>query len=380
MPFSAAVALQTRHDVSSRAIRFLDERRPPTPCRIVDLHVVAARYASLSRTWTEATVFHTVEACPEPAVVERLAELGASFLVTSRREIDICLLAGVPAGRISYGSTIKKAADIAYAYEHGLRRFAFDSESELRKLAAAAPGAAVTCRLLADGDGPRRHGLGCEPAMASDLLVLAAGLGMDPAGVSCHRGGQQREPAPWQRVFSVVAQVFGATLARGLRLRAVNVGGVSPAQHETRGPNLAAHAAAVSTGLRKALPDERPELACEPGRSLVADAGVVRSEVVLVSRKGYGDHHRWVYLDVGGSAGAARGTGGAIRPRIRTSQDGPQGPAILAGPTGDVIDGYEGYQLPMSLGPGDTVDLLSAGAFTAPELTYTAAALPTYCI
>ena len=84
------------------------------------------------------------------------------------------LAAGVDPARLSYGSTIKKQRDIAWAYEHGVRLFAIDSEAELRKVAEAAPGSTVFCRITSDGSGadwPLTRKFGCDPEMALDSLA-----------------------------------------------------------------------------------------------------------------------------------------------------------------------------------------------------------------
>src|SRR3546814_1129559 len=82
--------------------------------------------------------------------------------------------------------SIKKQADIAAAYALGIRLFAFDSAAELEKIAAAAPGARVFCRILTSGEGaewPLSRKFGCDPAMARDLLLAAKSMGVVPYGV-----------------------------------------------------------------------------------------------------------------------------------------------------------------------------------------------------
>ncbi len=111
-----------------------------------------------------------------------------------------------------------------------------------------------------------------------------------------------------------------------------------------------------------------PELMIEPGRYMVADAGVIRTEVVLVSRRSPEDEERWVYLDCGKFHGLAETMDEAIRYRLRTPQDGTAtGPVALAGPTcdsADVLYEKNAYHLPLALAEGDTIDILSAGAYT----------------
>jgi len=113
----------------------------------------------------------------------------------------------------------------------------------------------------------------------------------------------------------------------------------------------------------------RPQIIVEPGRYIVGDAGVLRSEVLLVARKARDAVERWIYLDAGRYNGLAETQGERIHYQIRTPHDRrPAGPVILAGPTCDSTDIiYERarYSLPLDLAIGDPVDFLSAGAYTA---------------
>jgi ornithine decarboxylase len=96
---------------------------------------------------------------------------------------------------------------------------------------------------------------------------------------------------------------------------------------------------------------------------------LLRSQVVLIARHGGADDRRWVYLDAGRYNGVPETQNEAVRYRIRASRAGDAAePAILAGPTcdsTDVIYQRAHYALPDDLEIGDTVDFLSAGAYTA---------------
>lgn len=358
--------------------RFLAEADPPTPCLVVALDVVAQRYTDLVVALPGVGVFYAVKANPEPEVVAVLAALGASFDVASPAEVDLCLDAGVEAGRVSYGNTIKKSADIAYAYARGVRLFAFDSSAELDKIAVHAPGATVFCRILTSGEGadwPLSRKFGCDPEMAVDLLLAAAAAGLDPWGVSFHVGSQQRDVSQWRPALLRAAAVARQVAVRSggqVQLRGINLGGGFPAHYLEDVPPLPAYAEAIAAAYEDAFrPGDqagRPALVVEPGRFVVGDAGVLHTEVVLVARKSASDVERWVYLDTGVFGGLAETLGEAIKYRLLTSRDGGEvGPVVLAGPTCDSLDVMyqrHQYHLPLDLQAGDRVTLLSAGAYT----------------
>jgi ornithine decarboxylase len=185
-------------------------------------------------------------------------------------------------------------------------------------------------------------------------------------------GSQQRDLDSWDDTLEVVAEVAERAAQIGAAPRFLNLGGGFPGTYREQSPAIAAYGAAVESALAKWFPDGLDEVMVEPGRYLVADAGVLRSEVVLVSRRSPEDSERWVYLDCGKFHGLAETMEEAIRYRVRTPYDGTpagaaNGPVALAGPTCDSADVmYEksAYELPLALGEGDMVDILSAGAYT----------------
>jgi ornithine decarboxylase len=381
---------EKKTDRHGKIDRFLAENQLETPCLVVDLDVVAQAYQALRTYLPLAKVFYAVKANPAGEIVDLLQGLGSSFDVASRGEVDLCLGRGVAAERMSFGNTIKKERDIAYAHERGVRLFAFDSAAELDKLARAAPGARVFCRILVESDGaewPLSRKFGCAPEMAVELLRRARALGLDPYGVSFHVGSQQTKLGQWDGAVGRAAHMFSLLAQTDINLRMVNIGGGFPAHYRGDVPGIERYAAAVMAAITRHFGNDLPEIIIEPGRSLVGDAGIIQSEVVLISEKASGDQKRWVYLDVGKFNGLAETMDESIKYRIRTPADGgPTGPTVLAGPTCDSADIlYERteYRLPMGLKVGDKVQILSTGAYTASYASVGFngfAPIKTYCI
>ena len=378
--------------MTDKIARFFEEQRPQTPCLVVDLDVVERNYHDLEDALPDAKIFYAVKANPAPEVLSLLTRLGSAFDTASVPEIEMVLAAGCPAERISYGNTIKKEADIRSAFELGVRLFAFDSEAELEKNARAAPGARVFCRILTSGEGaewPLSRKFGCDLAMARELLLKAKDMTVQPYGVSFHVGSQQKDLMQWDHAIFQVAQLFRELEVLGVDLGMINLGGGFPTRYRTDVPETTAYRQAIFDSLRTHFGNRLPEAIVEPGRSMVGNAGIIESEVVLVSRKSANDVKRWVYLDIGKFSGLAETMDEAIQYPIEVlgeQEDAETEAVVLAGPTCDSADVlYERaeYKLPLDLKPGDRVRIHATGAYTT---TYSAvcfngfAPLQQYCI
>jgi ornithine decarboxylase len=364
--------------MTDRIRDFLRDRRPDGPCLVLDLDVVRDNYQTFARALPDSRVFYAVKANPAPEVLKLLAELGSSFDCASVAEIDMAFAAGATAERISYGNTIKKERDIAAAFERGIRLFAVDAVEEVEKVARAAPGARVFARILCNCEGaewPLSRKFGCDPEMAIGLLEQAHRLGLDAYGVSFHVGSQQPNPRAWDIALKATAEIFRTLSERGIQLRMVNLGGGFPAKYLKAVPAVKTYGRSIHNALRKHFGNRIPETIIEPGRGMVGDAGVIKAEVVLISKKAAADDVRWVYLDIGKFGGLAETMDEAIRYPIRTSHDGERtAPCVIAGPTCDSADVlYEKtpYELPVSLSIGDEVLIEGTGAYTT---TYSAVA------
>jgi ornithine decarboxylase len=357
---------------TTRIDHFLTTQQPATPCVVVDLDMVRARYAKLRDHFPGTRLFYAVKANPAPEVIAALAAIGASFDLASGGEIARVRSLGIAPDRCSFGNTIKREDEVAAAAQAGIDLFAFDSIGELEKIARAAPGRRVFCRLLVGGKGaewPLTRKFGCDADMAAELLTEARSRGLRPCGLSFHVGSQQTDPLQWQNAIADAAKLFRACARNAVTLSFLNLGGGLPAQYRTPIPPLADYADVIETSLRTQFGGNRPDIWIEPGRHLVGDAGLLRTKVLLIARKSRRAARRWVYLDAGRYNGLPETQSERIHYRLRTPHDdGPKVRVVIAGPTcdsTDIVYEHAGYELPLDLAIGDPVDFLSAGAYTS---------------
>src|ERR1700722_1522116 len=343
-----------------------------TPFLVVDLDVVRRQYASLTTALPGTEVFYAVKANPAPEVLRLLIRLGSHFDVASRGEIELCLGLGADPARLSYGNTVKKERDIAAAYRCGVRLFTVDSRPELDKVLRTVVSGTVFVRIVTDGAGadwPLSRKFGCTVGEAWQLLLQAARAGLR-VGVSFHVGSQQRNPGAWDRPLGQVAQVARWLLAEGHELAGVTLGGGLPSRHVDPTADIGTYGEPIAGSVAPHLGPRLGGLTMvEPGRYLVGDAGVIRTEVVQIVRRASDPDRRWVFLDVGLFNGLTETLDEAIRYRIEAPGEGSgTGSVVLAGPSCDSADVlYETYQyqLPLDLQVGDHLEILGTGAYTS---------------
>ncbi|WP_457771334.1 type III PLP-dependent enzyme [Phycobium rhodophyticola] len=355
----------------SRVETFLQTARFDRPTLVIDTQAVARQYAALAAGLGPAHIHYAVKANPAREIIETLVNLGSGFDAASRAEIELCLSQGAEPSKISFGNTIKRASDIEFAYHAGIRLFAADAEQELEKIAEFAPGSEVYIRLIVDAseaDWPLSRKFGCGRDKAISLLDRARALGLAPVGFSFHVGSQTREARMWAATLDQIAALWHAARAAGHDLSLLNIGGGFPAFYGEAIEAPTPYAARVIALINERFGDV-PRIMAEPGRGLVAEAGMIAAEVLLVSRKSEDELHRWVYLDIGKFSGLAETMDEAIRYQFVTERDAERrGPCIMAGPSCDSADVlYEKrmVDLPLGLRSGDRVLIRNCGAYTS---------------
>jgi ornithine decarboxylase len=368
--------MQERHEYYPDALwnKFIEfSRKLPTPCLVILLEVIKNRLQELKSNFPFAKIYYAVKSNPAKEVIIMLRDLGVNFDVASIYELDKLLSLDIDPSRISFGNTIKKKNDINYAYDKGIRLFVTDSKIDLQNLAKHAPGSRIFVRIIVESsetaDWPLSRKFGCHPDMAYDLVIEAKELGLEPYGISFHVGSQQRDIGQWDDALTKVKYLFSALEdEENIKLKMINIGGGFPAHYKHPANSLSEYATEITRYLREDYGDELPEIIIEPGRCLVGDAGILITEVILISRKNNTALNRWVYIDAGKFNGLIETMDESIKYPVYTELNGQKyGEVILAGPTCDSYDiMYEHikYKLPLNLSIGDRLYWLSTGAYT----------------
>lgn len=345
-----------------------------TPFLLINLNKIEKNYIDLKTQMPFAKIYYAVKANPHKEVIKALAAQGSCFDFATIFELDQLLELNISPEKISYGNTIKKEEDIAYAYKKGVRLFATDSESDLNKICRQAPGSKVFFRLLTDGSGadwPLSRKFGAHPDMIFRLALKCRKMDLIPYGLSFHVGSQQRDIGQWDNAIAQCKYLFDSLEDANISLKMINLGGGLPSDYLQPTNNIEIYAKEILRFLKEDFGDNLPEILIEPGRSIVGDAGTIVSEIIMISQKSTSNHYSWVYLDVGKFGGLIETINEAIKYPIFTEYEkNPENlkEVILAGPTCDSMDiMYEDfrYRFDKNIKEGDRIYILTAGAYTA---------------
>ncbi len=266
-----------------------------TPAWVYSQSVLEARYRLFADATADLdpTICYALKANSNQAVIATFARLGAGADIVSAGELARARAAGVPAKKIVFAGVGKKAEEMAIALDAGIFQFNVESGPELDRLAAVARSrgltASVAIRVNPDVDakthrkittGRSENKFGVELAQARELALRARKLkGVRIEALSTHIGSQITDVTPYRKAFRRVADLALDLREQGVPMRRLDFGGgLGVVYRNETPPDLKAYAAAV----RAALKGTGFGLVLEPGRWLVADAGVLLARVEFV--------------------------------------------------------------------------------------------------
>lgn len=341
------------------------------PTLVLDVEKVEENYKKLKSGLGNAHIHYAVKANPQKEIINKLVKLGCRFDAASAEEIRICLYAGAKPEHISFGNTVKRPADLEYAYAQGIKLYAADAEEELDKIAKYAPNSEVFIRLLvtnSQAEWPLSRKFGCGQSKAIPLMKYAKSVGLKPIGISFHVGSQTRHPEMWDDTLTYASEVWKDAISNGFDMKLLNIGGGFPAFYGVPITDSEAYCQLLTQMILNKFGVVEYIMA-EPGRGMVGNVGMISANVLLVSTKNEGDEVRWVYLDIGKFSGLAETAEEAIKYQFVTPdcRSNDTMSCVLAGPTcdsADVLYETNKVKFPTDLKSGDRIFIKNCGAYT----------------
>jgi diaminopimelate decarboxylase len=248
---------------------------------------------------TDHVICYAMKANSNQAVIKTIAMMGAGMDVVSEGELRRALAAGVPARKIVFSGVAKTAQEMAFALKEGIACFNVESEPELELLSAIASRigqrATVSIRVNPDVDarthakittGKAENKFGISWTKASEVYARAAALpALDVAGIDMHIGSQITELAPYEKAYSLMADLTKQLLNEGHNIRHLDLGGGLGVPY--RGDNdVPPHPDEYGAMVKRVLGSLGLKLVLEPGRMFVGNAGILVTRVIYVKEGG----------------------------------------------------------------------------------------------
>jgi diaminopimelate decarboxylase len=351
-------------------------RRFGTPLYVYSANAIRARYRALIEAFAPdpPLVCYALKANHNLAVIRTLAAMGAGADTVSAGEILRARRAGVPASKIVFAGVAKTDPEIQLALEEGILQINVESAQELERIAAiaSAEGRSAPIALRVNPDvaatthdkiatGRKHDKFGIDLAEAPALYERAKALpGVEPVGLHLHIGSQILDLAPFERAYGRAVELVRELRARGIPIRRLDLGGGLGVRYGEEGP---ADVRAFAALVRRATAGAGLDLVLEPGRFLVAEAGVLVASVIYLKEAG---GRRFLVLDAGMNTlvrPAMYGARHAVAPVRKPRAEDEILRMDVVGPICESSDIFgRDYRLPR-LGPGDLVVFRTAGAY-----------------
>lgn len=263
-----------------------------TPCYVYSKQAILDVYQAYSDSFAslEHQICYAVKANSNLAVLGILAQAGAGFDIVSRGELMRVLAAGGQAGRVVYSGVGKTYSDIEFALQQGIGCFNVESISELSLINEVADQldtpAPISLRVNPDVDakthpyistGLKDNKFGIAHEQALDVYAQAAAMShIEIVGIDCHIGSQLTEVAPFVAALDKVIELVHALAEQGITLKHVDLGGGLGVRYIDESPVSIAD---FADALLPKLTELGLKVFFEPGRSMVANAGVLLTRV-----------------------------------------------------------------------------------------------------
>ena len=309
-------------------------------------------------------------------ILALLAHEGAGADIVSGGELSRALAAGMSASDIVFSGVGKSKAEIEQALAANIGQINAESPAEVAAISAVAASmgvvAPVALRVNVDVDakthakistGQRdtKFGISTDQNEAADpYRVMADDPHIAPSGLAVHIGSQLRDMAPFETAYTALLALGSALRAYGLNVPLLDLGGGVGVDYDHASPtDFTAYGAMV----KKIFDKTGFKLGFEPGRSIVANSGILLTKVIFIKD---GDNKRFVIVDAAMNDLLRPTLYEAHHTIIPVKAVGPDmGMADIVGPVCETGDYIGRDRMMPELASDDLLAVLSAGAYGA---------------
>lgn len=351
-----------------KMFNYSTEQSNKTPYLEVDLNKVRESYNNIHKNLDNIEIYYAMKCNPHPEIMKTVLKCGGQFEISSANEMKKAVKVGADPKRILFSNPVKTLDDIEIAFKAGVGYFAFDSYSEVDKLAKGAPGSKVYVRIsipVRKSAVASEGKFGVSIGFARDLMLYAKKKGLEPYGISFHVGSQMLDYGSWGYAIQHSGKLIDILKKDKIPIRLLDIGGGFPVRYDdVRRDNIDK----IAKTIKKAIEDYIPKnvrIVAEPGRYLVAESGTMVSTVIGIAER-FG--RKWLHLDVGANNGlmeAVQTTNTLLFPVRDSKKSEDKDIFVLTGPTCDSQDTIL-FDVPVSsnIEIGDKIYFEFAGAYS----------------
>lgn len=314
----------------------------------------------------------------DPVVLRAIAKCGASFEISSFNEMNLLQDNMLLKEDTVFSTPLRIRSHTEAAFKAGVRTFAIDRISEIRKLAEVAPRSDVMIRLAvlnAGAEWKLDQKFGADTRSVLKLMKAAEEMNLNACGISFHVGWNNKNLNTWRSAVTNAVHRAQIAVRKGFRVRFINIGGGFPAHNMDQYGELIKISSAIRPLLIEAQEQQGIEIWAEPGSFISANASLLITKVIDVARR---NGKNWVCLDAGLFQGFYWKLGG-LKYNVVSLQDTCKEKKqwIVTGPTCDSQDVFDrSARLPANLKEDDLLLVLPAGAYINSAREYNGFAYP----
>lgn len=332
------------------------------PIFVLNSDTIRTKWQELRQSMPRVIPHYAVQANAHRAILKTLQDEGAGFAAQSLAEVRQLLNVGVLPEAIDYINPVKSRNQIEWAAKQGIVWYVIDSIEEMRKISYLKPDAQLYLRI----DTPTLGHLsstsakyGAAIAETPTIIHEAVKRDINLAGIAFHTGSQCLHPENWLIGIARAKLVLNEMRRAGLKPCRLNIGGGFPVAGAQSVPRLESYAKIINQAIADL--DTDIVVITEPGRYVVAEAGMLLGQVIGITKR---DGQRWLYTDMQISDQFVDQDGHLCTP-ITTDRSGPLAPWTLVGAELDDGDApIQEVMLPRYLQEGDYLYLHTAGTYT----------------